>query len=135
MSHPPLHYETLVSVGSRIRQRDLTSRDVTQAQLDRIARLEPSLNSYAHVCNDRALEQATRADQEIAKGIYRGPLQGVPIAVKDLCYTSFAPTEGGMTIKRGFVPDFNATVVDRLEMAGAVTLGKLAMTEGAYTGH
>lgn len=58
-----------------------------------------------------------------------------PIALKDLCYTSFAPTTGGTTIHASFVPSFNATIVDRLEVAGAVTLGKLKMTEGAYTSH
>lgn len=135
MSLPALHYDTLVSVGARIRARELSALDVTQAQLDRIAAIDPELNSYATVCAERALQQAERADQEIEKGISRGPLHGVPIALKDLCYTSFAPTEGGMKIARGFVPDFNATIVDRLEMAGAVTLGKLMMTEGAYTGH
>ena len=135
MSHPALHYDTLLSVGARIQTGEMSAKEVTQAQLDRIAEIDPNLNSYATVCGERALEQAERADQEIAKGIHRGPMHGVPIALKDLCYTTFAPTEGGMKIARGFVPDFNATVVDRLEMAGAVTLGKLMMTEGAYTSH
>ena len=74
-------------------------------------------------------------DSELAKGIWRGPLHGVPIGLKDLCYTTFAPTAGGTTIHAKFVPSFNATIVDRLEHAGAVTLGKLKMTEGAYTSH
>ena len=59
----------------------------------------------------------------------------MPIGLKDLCYTTFAPTAGGTTIHARFVPSFNATIVDRLEHAGAVTLGKLKMTEGAYTSH
>lgn len=59
----------------------------------------------------------------------------MPIGLKDLCYTTFAPTAGGTTIHAKFVPSFNATIVDRLEHAGAVTLGKLKMTEGAYTSH
>lgn len=135
MTQPPLHYTSLVTIGARIGRGEISSEAVTTAQLERIERLDPTFNSYAHVCKTRAMEQAVKADAEIAKGIRRGPLHGVPIAVKDLCYTDFAPSEGGMKIARGFVPDFNATVVDRLEMAGAVTLGKLAMTEGAYTGH
>ena len=81
------------------------------------------------------MAQAKRHDSEIAKGIWRGPLHGVPIGLKDLCYTTFAPTAGGTTIHAKFVPPFNATIVDRLERAGAVTLGKLKMTEGAYTSH
>ena len=81
------------------------------------------------------MAQAKQHDSEIAKGIWRGPLHGVPIGLKDLCYTTFAPTAGGTTIHAKFVPSFNATIVDRLERAGAVTLGKLKMTEGAYTSH
>ena len=81
------------------------------------------------------MAQARKHDSEIAKGIWRGPLHGVPIGLKDLCYTTFAPTAGGTTIHAKFVPSFNATIVDRLERAGAVTLGKLKMTEGAYTSH
>ena len=71
------------------------------------------------------MAQAKKHDSEIAKGIWRGPLHGVPIGLKDLCYTTFAPTAGGTTIHAKFVPSFNATIVDRLERAGAVTLGKL----------
>ena len=81
------------------------------------------------------MAQAKKYDSEIAKGIWRGPLHGVPIGLKDLCYTTFAPTAGGTKIHAKFVPPFNATIVDRLERAGAVTLGKLKMTEGAYTSH
>ena len=81
------------------------------------------------------MAQAKQCDSEIAKGIWRGPLHGVPIGLKDLCYTTFAPTAGGTTIHAKFTPSFNATIVDRLERAGAVTLGKLKMTEGAYTSH
>jgi len=129
------HYESLLSVAERIRTRQLSSVEVTTAQLDRIAALDPTYRSYTTVTHDRALARARQADQEIAKGISRGPLHGVPIAVKDLCYTSFAPTGAGTMIHRSWTPDHNATVVDRLEQAGSVILGKLAMTEGAYTSH
>ncbi len=84
---------------------------------------------------ERALDRAKAADAEIARGLWRGPLHGVPIAVKDLCNTTFAPTRAGTTIFRTFTPSFNATVVERLEDGGAVLLGKLQMTEGAYTSH
>src|SRR5690606_10327671 len=87
------------------------------------------------VLADRAMDQAKAAESEIGKGSWRGPLHGVPIAVKDLCYTSYAPTAAGTTMLRSFVPSYNATVVDRLELSGAVRLGKLKMTEGAYTSH
>ena len=81
------------------------------------------------------MSRAAAADAETAKGIWRGPLHGVPIAVKDLCFTEFGRTTGGTMIRKNWTPDHNATVVDRLEQGGAVILGKLKMTEGAYTSH
>lgn len=132
---PPLHFSSLVDVGARIRARDVTSVEVTRHMLDRIASVDPGLHSYTHVCATRALGQAAAADVDLDRGMCRGPLHGVPIAIKDLCYTTYAPTQAGMPIHAGFMAEFNATVVDRLELAGAVTLGKLTMTEGAYTGH
>jgi amidase len=135
MTSRPLQFKSLVEVGQMIRQGETTSAGVTQAMLDLITSRDGDLHSFIHLCADRALAQAVTADAEIAVGIYKGPLHGVPIAVKDLCYTTYAPTRAGTTIYKDFVPTFNATVVDRLETAGAVILGKLSMTEGAYTGH
>jgi amidase len=131
----PLHFETLTDISGRIRRREVASAEVTRALLDRIARLDGTYHAYATVLADRALERAQAADAEIAKGIHRGPLHGVPVAVKDLCFTTFAPSAAGTTMLRNWTPDVNATVVDRLEQAGAIILGKLKMTEGAYTSH
>ena len=86
------------------------------------------------MAND-ALAQATQADAEIAAGRIRGPLHGVPIAIKDLLHTTNAPTTHGMTIHRNFRADADATCVIRLKEAGAVILGKLQMTEGAFAAH
>ena len=130
-----LHYQTLVQVSERIRRQEVSSADVTAALLQRIAALDGRWHSYATVLAERALDQARRADLDIAKGRWRGALHGVPVAVKDLCYTSFAPTAAGTTIHGSWTPAFTATVVERLEQAGAVLLGKLKMTEGAYTSH
>ena len=130
-----LHYQSLTTVADLIRRRKLSSVEATNAMLQRIEKLDGAFHSYAAVLGERALERAETADAEIARGVWRGPLHGAPIAVKDLCYTSFAPTTAGTTIHKSFVPSFNATVVDRLEQGGAVILGKLKMTEGAYTSH
>jgi len=78
---------------------------------------------------------ARAAEREIQAGRYRGPLHGVPVAVKDLCYTKAAPTRGGLAVLRDFTPEFDATVVSKLEAAGAVLLGKLNLTEGAMVGY
>jgi amidase len=135
MTARDLHYSELVEVGQRIQQRDLSSLEVTQAQLDRVARLDGKLKSYAHVMGSSALEQARLADKEIADGKVRGALHGVPVAVKDLCWTSDAPTAAGMKIHRDNRPSEDATVVTRFREAGAVILGKLQLTEGAYADH
>ena len=125
----------LIDVGRRIRSRELSSVDVTQAVLERIARLDDELRSYATVTPEMALEAARDADREIAQGSYRGPLHGVPIAVKDLCHTKGIITAAGMALYKNFVPDRDATVVSRLKASGAVLIGKLQMTEGAFSAH
>ncbi len=130
-----IHFETLTRISEQIRTRQISSVDVTRSMLDRIERLDGSYRSYTTVLADRALAQAEAADREIAKDIWRGPLHGVPIAVKDLCNTTYSRTGAGTTMLRNRIPDHNATVVDRLEQGGAVVLGKLSMTEGAYTSH
>jgi amidase len=101
----------------------------------RIEELDGRLKSYATLMADHAREAARRADREIGAGQYRGPLHGVPVAVKDLCYTKGVRTMGGCKVLADHVPDFDSTVVASLEAAGAVLLGKLNLTEGAMGGY
>ncbi|NQW52030.1 MAG: amidase [Rhodospirillales bacterium] len=130
-----LHYLSLDEVARRLKARKLTSVELTRSMLDRIGKFDPKLGSYATLTADRALADAARLDAETAAGTSRGPLHGVPIAVKDLCNTEGIATAAGMDIHRGNVPSRDATVVKRLKQAGAVILGKLQMTEGAYGAH
>jgi amidase len=130
-----LHYLALDEVARRLKARQLSSVDVTRALLDRIDRLDPRLRSYATVTAERALADAEARDAETAAGSSRGPLHGVPIAVKDLCDTAGIATAAGMTVHRDRVPTADATVVARLKAKGAVILGKLQMTEGAFGAH
>jgi amidase len=130
-----LHFEPLTRISELIRTRQVTSAEITQAMLDRIVALDGTYGSYKTVLAERALARAHSADAETAKGIWRGPLHGVPVAVKDLCFTAFARTTGGTMINKDWTPDYDATVVERLEQGGAIILGKLKMTEGAYTSH
>ncbi|MCV7198517.1 amidase [Mycobacterium angelicum] len=125
----------LTELAGLIRTRQLTSEEVTDSTLRRIESYDSRLKSYACVAADAALRAARAADADIADGRYRGVLHGVPIGVKDLCYTVDALTAAGTTIFRDFRPDYDATVVARLRAAGAVIIGKLAMTEGAYLGY
>lgn len=130
-----LVYLSLVELAEQIRTRRLSPVEATEAMLARIASLDTSLHSYATVTAERARVRAREAETEIAAGRYRGPLHGVPIAVKDLCFTRDVPTAAGTAIHKDFVPPLDATVVARLELAGAVLLGKLQMTEGAFSEH
>ncbi|MET3845790.1 amidase [Bradyrhizobium sp. OAE829] len=130
-----LHYLELTQIAARIRTRRISSLEVTRAHLDRIAALDGELASYVQVMADAAMAQAETADAEIAAGHYRGPLHGVPIALKDLFWTKGVPTAAGTAVHRDFRPDQDASVVRRLKEAGAVVLGKLQLTEGAYSDH
>ncbi|MFN0153303.1 MAG: amidase [Gaiella sp.] len=128
----PLHYWSLTDVAELIAARELLSVDVTQHLLDRIAAVDERLQSYVTVMADQAIASARRADTEIRAGRYRGALHGVPVAVKDLCSTRGVRTMAGTKVLSDFVPDLDATVVARLEAAGAVVLGKLVLCEGAF---
>jgi amidase len=131
MDPKALCFLTLSELSTALRKREVTSVEATRAVLDRIHKLNPTLRAYLTVLDDSALRQAEAADKEIGAGKWRGALHGVPIAVKDLCWTKGVPTTCASKVLRDFRPTSNATVVDRFEDAGAVLLGKLHLTEFA----
>lgn len=135
MASKPVHYLSLMEVSAKLRRGDLKPTALTEMILTRIAQRDGTLGSYTTVLADRAMAMARTAEDELNRGFWRGPLHGVPIAVKDLCYTDFAPTAAGMFIHKNFMPPYTSTVVERLERAGAILLGKLSMTEGAFATH
>ena len=126
----PLHLKTIVEVGSLIGSRQLSPVEVTTALLERIEVLDRDLMSYATLMADHALKSARKSEDEISRGGYRGPLHGVPVAVKDLCFTSGVRTMGGSRVNSDHIPDFDATVVARLEAAGAVACASSAVSGG-----
>jgi amidase len=128
-------YLGLLDVSEKIRRGALTSEAVTRALIDRIERYESSLNSILMLLAETALEEARRADKEIARGFWRGPLHGVPIGIKDIFWTKGLPTTAGMEVLKDFRAGEDATVVRRLRQAGAVLIAKLHMTEGATHAH
>jgi amidase len=130
-----LCYRTLTEAAGLLRRREISPVELTRAVLARIERLEPQLHSYITVVPERALARAREAERELAAGLHRGPLHGIPIAVKDLFFTKGVPTTCASLVLGGWVPEFDATVVGRLEAAGAVLLGKLNMTEFAMSGY
>lgn len=130
-----LHYMSVTEVASRIEKKEISPVELTRAMLARIERIDGRLKSYATVMADQALASAKARENEIQSGSYRGPLHGVPIAVKDLCFTKGVRTMGGAKVFADHVPSYDATVVSRLQDAGAVLLGKLNLTEGAMVGY
>ena len=135
MSETPLHFKTITEIAEAIAAKQLSPIDITTAMLERIAQLDGRLLSYATVMAEHAMAAAQKAEQEINAGTYRGPLHGVPIAVKDLCFTKGVRTMGAAKVLTDHVPTFDSTVVAKLEVAGAVLLGKLNLTEGAMGGY
>lgn len=123
---------TIREASERLRARQVSSLELTNAALARIERLNPSLNAFITVTAAQALDQARQADADFAAGRDRGPLQGIPMAVKDLFYTNGVRTTAGSLLYQDFVPAHSATVVEKLESAGAVMLGKLNLHELAY---
>ena len=126
-----LCYISATELGQRIANGSVSSLDATEAYLERIARLDGAYASYITVTADRARADARRADAEIAAGNRRGPLHGVPVAVKDQFNTAGIVTTNGSTILAENVPDADATIMERLRAAGTVLLGKLNMSEYA----
>jgi len=129
------HYRNLLDVAKLLHTKKISPVELTMQMLRRINVKDRRLRSYATVTPELAIKQAKKAEQEIAKGRIRGPLHGIPIAVKDLCFTRGIPTAAGMSINKNFKPKFDSTVVRRLANAGSVLLGKLQMTEGAFAEH
>ena len=129
-----MHELDALTVGRNIRTGEVTSVEVTGVLINRIESLS-HLKAFVTVTPDTALAQAAKADEEISRGEIRSPLHGVPIAFKDLLATAGVPTSNGMTIYADDVPDHDATVVRRLLDAGTVMLGKLKLTEGAFSRH
>ncbi|TDD74308.1 amidase [Actinomadura rubrisoli] len=130
-----MHYANLLDVAARIYAGELSPVELTEAILERIGLVDPVVGSYATVTADAAAAQARTAEAELKAGRYRGPLHGVPIAVKDNIFTAGIVTAAGTAIHSGHVPSYDATVVQRLSAAGAILLGKLQLTEGAFAEH
>ena len=124
-----LHQLTVAAASAALASGELTSVALTEALLERIAMLEPTFQAFLTVTGERALDAARAADQ--SRHATSGPLHGIPLAIKDVIATRGVPTTCGSAILDGFVPPYNATVVERLEAAGAVNLGKLNCDEFA----
>lgn len=130
-----MHYWSLAEVSQAIRDRKVSPVAVTRQILDRIEQTASRHEAFVTVLAERALERAEQAEAELAAGFWRGPLHGVPLTAKDIIFTDFAPTTAGQVFRRQYVPPFTATVIQRLERAGGIIIGKVKTVEGAWTEH
>ncbi|NQU08532.1 MAG: amidase, partial [Candidatus Abyssubacteria bacterium] len=122
-----LHKMTISELAPKIRSRKISPVELTQDVLDRIKKLDPALNAYITVDTEGALKAARKAQRQIARGNYLGPLHGIPISLKDLYDTEGMRTTGGSKILRDRVPSADAASVRNLRAAGAIIVGKTNM--------
>ena len=123
---------TISEAAAKLRAREFSSVELARESLRAIHREQPRLNAFITVTEDLALEQARRADDELARGLDRGPLHGIPYALKDVFATRGIRTTCGSKLFFDFVPDYDCAVYERLTEAGAVLMGKTGLHELAY---
>src|SRR6266481_2868048 len=134
LSARPLPLLDLAEVSQAVQKKEISPVELTQACLTRIERLNPILNAFITVTAESALQEAKTAEAEIARGEWKGPLHGIPLAVKDLVETAGVRTTAASAVLKHFIPSEDAEVVRRLRASGAVLLGKLNLHEFAYGG-
>src|SRR2546427_4502371 len=125
------HELGVADAARAIRRKELSPVDLVDALLERIDKVDGRVQAWALVDRDGARAAARTAADEVARGVSRGPLHGVPFGAKDIFYSAGLRTEGGSKVMAGFVPSYDATSVARLKSAGAILLGKCHTTEFA----
>ncbi|MEV5594063.1 amidase [Streptomyces sp. NPDC052496] len=138
MTHTPSpvaplpHHLPLTEAARLIADRALSPVELTTSVLDRIAAVDPKAGAYVTVTGEAALHSAAEAEREIAAGHHRGPLHGIPVALKDLIDVAGVPTTASSRVRADHTPDADAAVTERLRAAGAVLIGKTHTHEFAY---
>ncbi|MCI0439746.1 MAG: aspartyl/glutamyl-tRNA amidotransferase subunit A, partial [Chloroflexi bacterium] len=134
MADTALHYLSIAQLSAMLRDREISPVALTQSYLGRIEALNERLGAFITVMREQALAQAAEAERAIQSGEYRGPLHGIPVAVKDIIYTRGVLTSAGSKVLADFIPNYDSAIVERLNDAGAVLLGKLNLSEFAIGG-
>jgi aspartyl-tRNA(Asn)/glutamyl-tRNA(Gln) amidotransferase subunit A len=124
----------LTELSKLLAAREISSLEIVKAALKRLELCESKLNAFITVLGDQALAEARKADDEIARGLYRGPLHGVPVTIKDMFETAGVLTTGGSKILADWVPETDAALVERLRTAGAIIIGKTNLDEFGHGG-
>ncbi len=134
MTERELAFLSIAEAARRIKMRSLSPVELVAAHLSRLERLDPTLGSTITVTREIGLAQAREAEAEIGLGRYRGPLHGIPITYKDNVATAGVRTTAASRVLRDWIPDQDASVVNRLRDAGAVMIGKSALSEFTFAG-
>jgi len=134
MQDTEICYMSALDMTQAIRTRKLSPVEVIDAVLSRIQRLNPKINAYCTILDERARKQAREAEVKVMKGDELGPLHGVPMSIKDLTYTEGVRTTSGSKMYENFIPDHDAIIVERLKAAGAIMLGKTNTPEFGFMG-
>lgn len=129
ISKDPIYYQEATTLAEMIRNREITSVEVVQAHLDRVADINPRINGVVTLMSDQALEDAATADKAVANGDKLGPLHGVPFSIKDAIDTAGVPSQRASLLFKGFIPEKDATVVTRMKNAGGIALMKTNLPE------
>jgi aspartyl-tRNA(Asn)/glutamyl-tRNA(Gln) amidotransferase subunit A len=124
----------LIELSKLLATRELSSSEAVNAALNRLELLESKLNAFITVTGEQAIAEAKKADDEIARGSYRGPLHGVPVTIKDLFATARVRTTAGSKILADWIPETDSAVVERLRAAGAIIIGKTNLDEFGHGG-
>ena len=128
-----IHYLSIDQIKQLYETKEVTPLEVTEHMFERIDLLDSEFQSYATLMKESALNTAENISRTSVENF--GPLHGIPIAVKDLCYTEGVRTMGGTAVLENFIPKYDATIITKLKNAGAILLGKLNLTEGAMGGY
>ncbi|MDQ6706355.1 MAG: amidase, partial [Acidobacteriota bacterium] len=123
---------TILEAAAQLRAKKISSAELVSAALSQIETLNPKLNAFITVLDERSREQARKADDNLARGIDRGPLHGIPVALKDVFSTKGVRTTCGSKIFEHHVPDLDCAVAEKLDQAGSILIGKTGMHELAY---
>ena len=130
-----LPVQSIAEAAARISKKQLSPVELTQAVLTRIEALNPKIGAFITVAASEAMDAARVAEREIQKGQHRGPLHGIPFAVKDTYYTKGIRTTAASPVLKDFVPAFDSAIVERLTNAGAILIGKLNLPEFSFGGY
>ena len=124
---------TLSQIIQQISRRDLTAEQLVSASINSIKAINPSVNAFSDTYFEEALETARDCDRDAKKNRWRGPLHGIPVGVKDLFLTKGRRTSRGSVAFQDFVPSESAPIVERIEAAGAITIGKTTTRSEEHT--